>query len=117
MDALGGDAAREDVGRETDLTLSRLDLAGELGRSLGVSAGAVWIADVLRFQNDRRPPVGFFSFDSSTVLGRSSFSRTLHPTRAVSETISCIVLMDFCHSKEPLEASKRERGLLADADR
>lgn len=97
------------------MTLSRLDLAGDLDRSLGISTGAAWIADALRFQNDSRPPVAFLGFDSSTVLRRSSFSRTLHPTCAVSGTISCLAFMDFSHSNDPFEANKRDRGLLADA--
>lgn len=117
MVAFDGDAAREDGGWRVDLTLSRLDLAGELDRSLGASTGAAWIAGVLRLQNDSKPPVAFFDFDSSaSVLIRSSFSSTLHPTWAVSGTASCLAFIDFSHSKDPFEANKRDRGLVADTD-
>lgn len=115
MGAFDGDAACEDGGWGADLTLSRLGLTGDLDRSLGVLVGAAWIADTLRFKNDRKPPVAFPGFDSSKVLRRFSFSRTLHPTWTVSGTTSCSVLMDFSHSNDPFEANKRDRGLLADA--
>jgi hypothetical protein len=115
VDAFDGETAREAGGWEPDLTLSRLDLGGELDRSLGASTGTGWIADALRFQNDSKPPVAFFCFDSSGVARRSCFSRTRQPTCAVSGTVSCLALMEFSHSKEPFEASKRDRGLLADA--
>lgn len=111
MEGLDGEAAREAGGWGEDFAISRLDLVGEVDRSRCVSTGGT-----RRFQKDSKPPpVARLGFDSSVVLSRSSFSRTLHPACDESETTTpCLALMAFSQSNDPLEANRRDRGLPAE---
>lgn len=89
-----------------------LDLP-DAGVSL-LSSDGEGAVEVLRLQNERKPPVAFLGFVSSTVPRCSPLSRIRQPIGVTSGTTSSLEATDFCQSAVPLEANNLAKGLLPD---